>query len=296
MEYIVKTDNLCKRYGRKMAVDNVNMNVREGDIYGLIGRNGAGKTTAMKMIIGMNFPTSGSIEIFGSSDLNAGRKSIGSIIEEPGFYKDKTAYANLKLFGLLTETSDEEIRELLEFVGLGNTGKKKVKEFSLGMRQRLGIALTLMGNPKLLVLDEPMNGLDPAGIKEIRDLIIKINREKKTTIIISSHLLDELAKIATCYGIINDGKLIEEIDAEELERRIQGFITLKVDNIELAVQNLQGVVNPAHIAPKPDRIEIHDADIDTSVIIETLVKSGVRVYELSRSQNGFENYFIEKIG
>lgn len=296
MDYIVKTDGLCKRYGRKMAVDNANMNVREGDIYGLIGRNGAGKTTAMKMIIGMNFPTSGSIELFDSNDLNAGRKMIGSIIEEPGFYKDKTAYANLKLFGMLTETSDEEIRELLEFVGLGNTGKKKVKEFSLGMRQRLGIALTLMGNPKLLVLDEPMNGLDPAGIKEIRDLIIKINREKKTTIIISSHLLDELAKIATCYGIINDGKLIEEIDAEELERRIQGFITLKVDNIELAVQKLQGIMNTEHIAPKPDRIELHDADIDTSVIIETLVKSGVRVYELSRSQNGFENYFIEKIG
>lgn len=296
MNEIIRTEQLTKKYGNKFATNNVNLHVKKGEIYGLIGKNGAGKTTTMKMILGMSRPTSGSIQLFGSDDLDAGRRKIGSLIEEPGLYKEKTAYENLRLFGMLSGADESEIKELLDFVGLGDTGKKKAGEFSLGMRQRLGIAIAMLGNPELLVLDEPINGLDPAGIKEIRDLLLKMKHERGTTILISSHLLDELAKVTTCYGIINNGVLIEEFTAEELAEKTRSFISVKAGDLQKAANALDGVVDKSQIVVLEDTIMINDTSIDTSVIAEKIVNSGNKLYELTCKQRDFEQYFIERIG
>lgn len=210
MEYVIETQNLVKQFKTKLAVNDVSIHVKRGDIYGLIGKNGAGKTSLMKLILGLTNPTQGKIFLFGNENLNGGRKKIGSLIEAPGLYKNCTAYENMLRFATLYGANQKEIKPLLQRVGLENTGAKKAGEFSLGMRQRLGIAIALLGKPEILILDEPINGLDPAGIKEIRDIIIGLNQEG-VTFIISSHLLDELAKVVTNYGIIADGSLIEEI-------------------------------------------------------------------------------------
>lgn len=232
MALVIETKKLTKKFPNKIAVNQVDIHVEQGDIYGLIGKNGAGKTTTMRMILGTLFPTDGEILLFGNSNLAAERKRIGSLIEAPGLYRNCSAYENMKRFSILYGGTDQEIKEILDFVGLGNVGKKKAGHFSLGMKQRLGIALALLGNPELLVLDEPINGLDPAGIKEIRDLITKLNKEKGVTFLISSHLLDELGKIATRYGIINNGELVDEISAEELQERCKTCLIIEVDNIK----------------------------------------------------------------
>jgi ABC transporter related protein len=229
MEYIVQTQNLTKRYGDKIAVNSVNMNIAKGEIYGFIGRNGAGKTTTMKLLLGTSYPTSGDIQLFGSKNIGKERARIGSLIEAPGLYKNCTAYENMKRFSLIYGGTDKDIKDLLAFVGLGNVGAKKAGEFSLGMRQRLGIALAMLGNPELLILDEPINGLDPAGIKEIRDLILKLNHEREITVLVSSHLLDELSKITTRYGIINSGSLVEEVSAAELAERCKQYLKIVTD-------------------------------------------------------------------
>ncbi len=218
MKYVIQTKSLTKKYGTKIAVDKISLNVRKGDIYGLIGKNGAGKTTLMKLLLGLIYEDDGQINLFNSTSLEKERVKIGSLIEAPAFYKNETAFENLKRFSLLSPTSNEEIHNLLKLVGLDNTGKKKVGAFSLGMKQRLGIALALLGKPELLILDEPINGLDPSGIKEIRDIILDLN-SKGVTFLISSHLLDELGKIATNYGIVSNGKLVEEITSVELNQK-----------------------------------------------------------------------------
>lgn len=204
METILQTTNLSRQFGKKMAVNNVNMTIHKGDIYGFIGKNGAGKTTFMRLVLGTAFPSKGEIKLFDGEPFDKARRKIGSLIEAPGLYKNCTAYENLKQFSLIYGGTDAEIKEILSLVGLADTGNKKAGKFSLGMRQRLGIAIALLGNPEFLVLDEPVNGLDPAGMKEVRDLILKLNHIKNITILISSHLLDELSKIVTRYGIIND--------------------------------------------------------------------------------------------
>lgn len=296
-ELIIETDNLTKRFmGGKVAADHVSMHVRKGEIYGFIGRNGAGKTTTMKVILGLLLPTEGSFKLFGSTNLEEGRKRTGSLIEAPGLYKNCSAYENMKRFAILTGSSDKEIKDLLDLVGLGNVGKRKAGKFSLGMKQRLGIAISLLGNPELLILDEPINGLDPAGIKELRDCFIKLNRERGVTILISSHLLGELDKIATTYGIINNGKLVEEISAEELKKRCSKNLNITVDDVSKALK----VLDEARIE---GRREIHDnsivlfGDIDkASEINEILVKSGVKVSQLGTNTQDMEQYFIERIG
>ena len=200
-EYIIETSNLTKTFGSKRACDEVSMHVKRGDIYGFIGKNGAGKTTAMKLILGLLSPNSGEVSLFGKKEnLNESRKKIGSLVETPALYNGSSALENMRRFAMLFGGDEQEIRELLELVGLNNTGSKKAGAFSLGMKQRLGIAIAMLGNPEILILDEPVNGLDPAGIKEIRDTILKLNKEKGVTFLISSHLLDELAKITTTYG------------------------------------------------------------------------------------------------
>ncbi|MDE7379591.1 MAG: ATP-binding cassette domain-containing protein, partial [Clostridia bacterium] len=201
-EYIIETKNISKQYKSQFAVNNVSIHVKRGDIYGLIGKNGAGKTTLMKLLLGLANPTNGEVVLFGDTKLEEARKKIGSLIEDPGLYKNCTAYENMLRFSILYGADKGEIAGLLNLVGLGDTGNKKAGAFSLGMKQRLGIAIALLAHPEVLILDEPINGLDPAGIKEIRDLILQLNKERGVTFILSSHLLDELAKVVTCYGII----------------------------------------------------------------------------------------------
>ena len=295
-EYIIETNGLTKKFSSKVAVNSVNLHIKKGDIYGFIGRNGAGKTTTMKVILGLLFPTSGEIKLFGSNDLNKGRRKIGSLIENPGLYKNCTAYENMKRFSLLYGGNDEEIHSILSLVGLDNTGTMKAGKFSLGMKQRLGIGIALLGNPEILVLDEPVNGLDPEGIKQVRDIILKLNKEKGVTFFISSHLLDELAKITTTYGIINNGVLVEEVSADELMDRCKQNIQIQVDDVEKAIRVLaeHNVLKEYEVDDK--YINLLSKDYDAAFINEILVKNGVHVSSLKSNEGAFEDYFIKRIG
>lgn len=222
MEYVLETKALCKTYKHYKALDNLTMHVPKGAIYGFVGKNGAGKTTLIRLITGLQFPTAGSYQIYGvdntSPQIRKSRRRMGAVVETPSIYLDMTARDNMQQqYRILGQPGYDGIPELLALVGLGDTGKKKVKDFSLGMRQRLGIAIALAGNPDFLVLDEPINGLDPQGIIEVRELILKLNREHGITVLISSHILDELSKLATHYGFIDNGHMVKEISAKELE-------------------------------------------------------------------------------
>ena len=218
MNEILKTEMLTKTYGKSIAVSEVSLTVRQGDIYGLIGKNGAGKTTFMRMVLGLASPDSGQMELFGKTDLEQQRKHIGSLIEEPGRYPGMSARDNLEIIRRNLGVSDRAVTDdMLSLVGLESAGKKKVRHFSMGMKQRLGLAIALMRRPAFLILDEPINGLDPAGIKEMRDFLLKLNQEEHVTILISSHILGELSKIATRYGILRNGILVEERDAEQID-------------------------------------------------------------------------------
>lgn len=296
MALVIETKKLTKKFPNKIAVNQVDIHVEQGDIYGLIGKNGAGKTTSMRMILGTLFPTSGEILLFGNDNLSLERRRIGSLIEAPGLYKNCSAYENMKRFSILYGGTDQDIKEILEFVGLGNVGKKKAGHFSLGMKQRLGIALALLGDPELLILDEPINGLDPAGIKEIRDLIIKLNKEKGVTFLISSHLLDELGKIATRYGIINNGELVDEISAEELQERCKTCLIIEVDDVKKAEDILTKAKLLDNYKIEGDKLLVYSHLEQPSEFNELLVKGGVKVNQLTFSANAFEEYFIERLG
>ena len=295
-EYIIETNNLTKKFPGKVAVDHVNMHIKRGEIYGFIGRNGAGKTTAMKLILGLLKPNEGEITLFGSKDLNVQRRKIGSLIETPSLYRNVSAYEILKRYSLLFGGSDEDIKDILELVGLGDVGKKHAGDFSLGMKQRLGIAIALLGNPEVLILDEPINGLDPAGIKEIRDTIIKLNEERGVTFLISSHLLDELAKVVTTYGIINDGVLVEEVSAKELNERCAHNLKIKCDDLKAAEKLLKEKKYLDRYEVKDGYIVIYDNIEKSGEINELLVKHKLVVSELSINTTGLEDYFIERIG
>lgn len=300
-EVVLKTYKVSKKYKDQMAVDNVNMTIRKGDIYGFIGQNGAGKTTLIRLITGLAHKTSGEIELFGGSseaELNKGREFIGSLIESPAFYANMTARENLEVSRLVRNIPNKEsIDEVLNLVGLKDTGKKKVKDFSLGMRQRLGIANALLGNPKLLILDEPINGLDPKGIIEIRELLKKINREKDITILISSHILGELSELATTYGIISHGKLIEEITAKQLAEKCRQYIDLIVDDTKKSVILLEkefGINDYEVLANNEIRIYSH---LDQSGMINsTLSKNGILVDKIAIKGEKLEEYFMEVVG
>lgn len=294
MEYVIQTISLTKKYGTKIAVDKISLNVRKGDIYGLIGKNGAGKTTLMKLLLGLIYEDDGQINLFNSTSLEKERVKIGSLIEAPAFYKNETAFENLKRFSLLSPTSNEEIHNLLKLVGLDNTGKKKVGAFSLGMKQRLGIALALLGKPELLILDEPINGLDPSGIKEIRDIILDLN-SKGVTFLISSHLLDELGKIATNYGIVSNGKLVEEITSVELNQKCRTSLKITVDDPLKAVSIITKNHPEIQLENADNIIRIFSIIEDTSIIVELLVKQGVRVYEIRNENQNIEDFFIERM-
>lgn len=300
-EVILKTYNITKKYGNQVAVNNVNMTIKKGEIYGFIGQNGAGKTTLIRLITGLIHKTGGEIELLGATgenELNKSRTMVGSLIETPSFYTNMTARENLEVSRLVRNIPGKKcIDEVLELVGLKDVEKKKVKNFSLGMRQRLGIANALMGNPKLLILDEPINGLDPMGIVEIRELLKKINKEKDMTILISSHILSELSELATTYGIISNGKLIEEITAEELAEKCRQYIDLKVDDTSRAVTLLERELGISDYEVLEDKkIKVFSNLENVGEINSILSKSGVIVQSISIKGENLEEYFMNKIG
>lgn len=299
MEYLLQTRSLTKQFKKHKAVNNVNMHISQGDIYGFIGRNGAGKTTFLKMIGGLSTPTSGEIEMFGltGKDVKSVMPRIGVLIEAPGIYKGMSAYENLKLKCIAAGVNRKGyIEELLDIVGLSNVGKKKAGNFSLGMKQRLGIAMALVGEPDLLLLDEPINGLDPQGIVEVRDTILKLNKEKNITIVISSHILEELSKIATTYGIINNGVLIEEITREELSEKCCEYIEVKTATPQKAVVILEkmGFSNYKNIDSKT--IKIYERLDESSSINMMLAKNNIMVDGITVMNQNIEDYFLNITG
>lgn len=300
-DIVLKTHKLCKKYGGELAVDNVSMTINKGDIYGFIGRNGAGKTTLIRMITGLIHKTSGEIELLGSSGnitLDEARSMTGSVIETPTFYGDMTARENLEVSRLVRNIPGKQcIEDVLNMVGLKDVKKKKVKNFSLGMRQRLGIANALLGNPRLLILDEPINGLDPVSVVEIRELLKKINKEKETTILISSHILSELSELATCYGIINKGKLVKEITSQELDEKCKQYIELKVNDAKKAVVLLETELDiKDYVVQENNIIKIYSNLNDVGKINTLLSTNGIIIEKiLSKGQN-LEEYFLNVIG
>ena len=283
-EILLQTTGLTKRFGHHKAADNVNIHVKRGAIYGFIGRNGAGKTTCLKMISGLMTPTSGEIELFGykGKDIEQVRSRVGCLIEAPGIYGNMTAYQNMKLkcqvFGI---KKDSYINEILENVGLADVGNKKTKHFSLGMKQRLGIGLALVGEPDLLVLDEPINGLDPQGIVEVRDIIQRLCDERNMTIIISSHILEELSKIATDYGIIHNGTLLQELSREELMKRCRERLEIDMDDPKEAVPVLDNMGIHNYQVVDKNHIQIFERLNDSATINMELAKAGLMVRSIA---------------
>jgi ABC-2 type transport system ATP-binding protein len=242
-DYVLRTKGVCKKYGDTYALQDVNIEIRRGQIYGLIGQNGAGKTTLMRAVTGLISVSGGEIELFGQGgkrNLQAQRRRIGQSIETPALYPNVTAAECLEIQCIISGAKDKSIiKNALGTVGLAGTGKKKVKDFSMGMKQRLALAKSLVVNPEFIILDEPVNGLDPKGIIEMRELMRRLTQDRGITIMLSSHLLDELSQVATHYGIIDKGRLIRQLSAEELARESRRSIRLVVDNTEKAVQLLR---------------------------------------------------------
>ena len=293
-EYVLTTDSLTKYFGGKKAVSEVNMHVPKGSVYGLIGENGAGKTTIMRMIVGLAAPSKGNIKLFESNNLNAGRKRIGCVIENPAIYGNMTAKENLETFRrMVGDDRENVIEDILKTVGLSETGKKKVKNFSLGMKQRLSIGIALLGDPELLILDEPINGLDPTGIIEVRDLVMKLCHEQGKSIIISSHILEELSKIATSYGVISSGVLVDEFTSEELQKKCSQSIKIVVDDVQMTQKVLSEKFTSNYNIIDGNTF-IVNYDINATGAINTeLIKNNVVVSNISLHGLDLENYFIE---
>lgn len=301
MTCILKTYNLTKQYKEHKAVNNVNITIDEGDIYGFLGLNGAGKTTTMRMIMGLIKPTTGNIELFGEK-LSENKKHfftrIGSIIEFPGFYENLTAVENMEIHRKLMGISDKScIEKSLEIAGIFDSRNRKTKDFSLGMKQRLGIARALLHNPEFLVLDEPTNGLDPVGIKEIRQLILDLSRKQNITVLISSHILSEIQQLATKVGIIHKGKLLEEINSETLKKKNRHYIELKVNNDRDTLCILKQKLHITdYIITEPGVINIYEKLTETAIINRLLIQNNVEVKEISLLRDSLEDYFIGLIG
>ena len=292
MGYILTTENLTKTYGKKDAAKDINIHIKEGEIYGLIGRNGAGKTTVMRMISGLSSPTSGSYKLHDDN-----RIGVGVLIESPGIYQNMSARENLKLKCIAMGCDNKEyIDELLKTVGLENTGKKNAGSFSLGMRQRLGIALALVGDPKIIVLDEPINGLDPQGIAEVRNTLEKLKEEKGITIMISSHILDELGKIADTYGIIHEGRLVDEFSNDDLSERCGQYVKIKADDNNKAAAVIKKIGYENAYVDNNGYLHIDNATENTVEINKQLVESGVGVKEIFIKQISLEDYYFSVTG
>ncbi len=300
-EIILETKNLTKKYNHVNAVSDVNLELRQGEIYGLVGKNGAGKTTLLRMLTGQAFVTEGAIALFGESsikDLNQGRKRMGAIIENPSFYSYMTAEQNLEYYRIQRGIPGKHcVKEALEEVGLSDTGSKKYKSFSLGMKQRLGLALALMNKPELLLLDEPINGLDPFGIVEIRNLLIKLNHEKNITMLISSHILSELSNLVTYYGFIEKGRMVKQISAENLSKECNKYLEVKVDKVELMTALLEKKLSCSAYKVTPDyTLHIYDYLDQPFKISELAVTNGIELNQLMVRDINLENYFIQLVG
>ncbi|MFJ7733199.1 ABC transporter ATP-binding protein [Lysinibacillus sp. NPDC097231] len=295
MEYIVQTENLSKSFGKEQAVSNINLKIRKGEIYGFLGPNGAGKTTTIRMLLGLMKPSSGSIKIF-QKDLVKERINIlakvGSLVENPSYYPHLTAYENLEALRKILGVPKSRIDEVLEIVRLKDAANKKVKGFSLGMKQRLGIAASLLHNPELLILDEPTNGLDPSGIIEIRNLIKRLPSEYGMTIIISSHLLSEIDQMATQVGIVTKGKMIFQDSIEAMRRFAQPKVVIKVSDSEKGWRSL--VANGIKAEHKGDLILFDEcSDEKVAHIVQILVQEGISVYRVEEEKRSLEEIFLQ---
>lgn len=293
---ILQTNKLSKVYSNSTVLNQITMELQEGEIYGLIGPNGAGKTTLMRLVSGLSLPTSGSISLFGSADLESQRRKIGTMIEHPAVYTNLTARENLEIACRLFNVTDQKrVDEILQFVGLANTGHKKARNFSLGMKQRLGIAISLLDRPQFLIWDEPINGLDPKGVCDIRDIILELNHRYHTTFLISSHLLGELGKVATHYGVIKKGELIDQFSKQELEERCKEKLIVEVRETPKAVKILQehGVLD---FTVENSRLIFYNSQYRPEEINQLLFSNQVQVVSIHSDTPDFESYFVAMMG
>lgn len=299
MDYVLTTSALCKHYKQCKALDGCSMQVPKGAIYGFVGKNGAGKTTLIRLICGLQQPTAGSYALYGADyrqkGIAAARRRMGAVVETPSIYLDMTAEENLKQqYRVLGLPSFEGIPALLKLVGLENTGKKKAKNFSLGMRQRLGIAVALAGDPDFLVLDEPANGLDPQGIIQMRELILKLNRERQITVLISSHILDELSKLATHYGFIDGGRMVKEISAAELEAACRKCVRLRVSDTGALARVLEEMRVEYNVLSATEADVF--ARINVSHLTAALEKERCEVLSMQERDESLESYYVNLVG
>lgn len=298
---VLVTRNLTKRYGHKAAVDSVNLKVEKGQIYGLVGRNGAGKTTIIRMATAQTIPTAGELELFGTTEagkLGAMRARTGAMVETPSFYPYLTARENLEYYRVQRGIPGKHtVDEALASVQMTDTGKKKFKHFSLGMKQRLGLALALMNHPDFLLLDEPINGLDPEGIVDFRNILLDLNRNRQTTILISSHILTELSNVATCYGFIDNGLLLEEISATALAEKCRACIELRVDDGAKASLILEQTLDTQDFEVLPDHVIRLYSPLDRpQEVTRALVEGGVALGGVENRSANLEDYFLSMIG
>lgn len=299
--YVIEVRNLTKTYGKLKALDNVSLRVPKGQIYGLVGKNGAGKTTLMRVLSNQTIGEQGEVSLFGEgtpSGLNKMRRRTGTMIEIPSFYPFLSARENLEYYRRQRGIAGSGcVDEVLEMVELSHADKKKFKNFSLGMKQRLGLALALMNHPELLILDEPVNGLDPEGIVQFRNILLKMNREYDVTILISSHILAELQNLATHYTFMDSGKIIQDISEKELSAISREHIELKVDSAEKASAVLEQSLGCVSYEVLPGNIvRVYELLGQPDVIAETLVKNNIRLFGIKETQTNLEDYFIELIG
>ncbi|NLY66872.1 MAG: ABC transporter ATP-binding protein [Tissierellia bacterium] len=300
-EYVLRTKSIYKKYGKSFALDNINIEIKKGEIYGFIGQNGAGKTTLLRVVTGLTTPTKGTVELFGQSSekgLVKSIKRVGAVVESPALFPNMSAYENLELHRLQKGIPDKKcIDRTLKLVGLENTGRKKVVNFSLGMKQRLGIAIALLSDPEFLILDEPTNGLDPMGIVELRQLIKRLNREREMTVLISSHILSELHQLATRYGIIHKGRLLEEISASELNQKCRQYLRIKVDNPSKGATVLEAELNSTDFEIMPDGIiKLYSHLNDIQRVSLALTKNNLIIEHFSQAGDDLESYFAKLVG
>lgn len=299
-EVVLKTNNLTKQYNKNVVLDNVNITIKKGDIYGLIGRNGAGKTTLMKIITTLASPTSGTFELFNTcsenDELFDNKKRVGSLIEYPAFYPNLSAYDNLKYYTIQRGIVDKnQINKVLELVNLTGTGKKKVKTFSLGMKQRLGIALAILNSPDFVILDEPINGLDPIDISELRDTFKKLS-DNGITLLISSHILSELYLLANEFGFLENGKLIKELSKEELDLECSKCLVIKTDDSKKVSVLLEKELNTNNYKViNNEEIRVYDYTDDSDKVSDVLVNNKIKIKEFYESGISLEEYFKEII-
>lgn len=299
MEYVLETKELTKKYGKFCALNRLSMHVPKGAVYGFVGKNGAGKTTLIRLICGLQTSSEGSFRLYGADDSSKeivkSRKRMGAVVETPSAYLDMTAEENLKeQYRILGLPSFEGLPELLELVGLSHTGRKKVKNFSLGMKQRLGIAVALAGDPDFLVLDEPVNGLDPQGMIEMRELLLKLNRERQMTLLISSHILEELSKLATHYGFIDRGRMIREMSAKELEAACRKCMKVEVTDTKALARVLAAKKTEYKIYSE-NSAEIF-GKLNISKLALALAEENCELLSVQEKDESLESFFMSLVG